>query len=49
MHFIFSGMVGDGLLLDFPDTDAEKIDVNDNQGKTCLRVERSDNPNRDSV
>ncbi|MGZ3255115.1 MAG: DUF3581 family protein, partial [Burkholderiaceae bacterium] len=36
MHFTFSGMVGDGVLLNFPDTDAERIDVTDNQGKTYL-------------
>ena len=38
MHFIFSGMVGHDVLLNFPDTDtdAEQIDVNDEQGKTYL-------------
>ncbi|MCQ8103992.1 DUF3581 domain-containing protein [Methylomonas sp. SURF-2] len=41
MHFIFSGMVGDGVLLHFPDSDAEHIEVNDNQGKTYLQIERS--------
>jgi len=41
MHFIFSGMVGHGVLLNFPDTDADKIDVTDNQGKTYLQIERS--------
>jgi hypothetical protein len=48
MHFIFSGMVGDGVLLNFPDTDAERIDVTDNQGKTYLQVERSGGLSRDS-
>jgi hypothetical protein len=48
MHFIFSGMVGDGVLLDFPDTDAGRIDVNDNQGKTYLQIERSGDVSRDS-
>ena len=48
MHFIFSGMVGHGVLLNFPDTDAEKIDVNDNQGRTYLQIERSGDLNRDS-
>lgn len=48
MHFIFSGMVGHGVLLNFPDTDAERIDVNDNQGKTYLQIERSGNISRDS-
>lgn len=41
MHFIFSGMVGHGVLLNFPDTDADRIDVTDNQGKTYLQIERS--------
>jgi hypothetical protein len=49
MHFIFSGMVGDGVLLNFPDTDAERIEVTDNQGKTYLQVERSGDISRDSA
>lgn len=47
MHFIFSGMVGDGVLLNFPDTDADQIDVTDNQGKTYLQIQRSGKINRD--
>ncbi|GAB6140636.1 DUF3581 domain-containing protein [Methylosoma difficile] len=47
MHFIFSGMVGHDVLLNFPDTDAEQIDVTDNQGKTYLQVERSGSVSRD--
>ena len=49
MHFIFSGMVGHDVLLNFPDTDAGQIDVNDNQGKTYLQVERSGDISRDST
>ena len=49
MHFIFSGMVGHDVLLNFPDTDAELIDVNDKQGKTYLQVERSGGISRDST
>jgi hypothetical protein len=49
MHFIFSGMVGHDVLLNFPDTDAEQINVNDNQGKTYLQVERSGAISRDSA
>lgn len=49
MHFIFSGMVGHDVLLNFPDTDAEQIDVTDEQGKTYLQVERSANLSRDSA
>jgi hypothetical protein len=41
MHFNFSGMVGHDILLNFPDTDAELIDVSNNQGKTYLQVKRS--------
>jgi len=41
MHFTFAGMVGHDVLLNFPATDAEQMDVNDNQGKTYLQVERS--------
>jgi Protein of unknown function (DUF3581) len=47
MHFIFSGMVGHEVLLNFPETDAEQINVNDNQGKTYLQVERSGDVSRD--
>lgn len=47
MHFTFSGMVGHGVLLDFPDTDAEQIDVIDNLGKTYLQIERSGGLSRD--
>lgn len=46
MHFIFSGMVGHDVLLNFPDTDAGQIDVNDNQGKTYLQIERSGSVSR---
>jgi len=49
MHFIFSGMVGHDVLLNFPYTDAEQIDVNDNQGKAYLQVERSGGVSRDAV
>ena len=49
MHFIFAGMVGHDVLLNFPDTDAEQIDVNDNQDKTYLQIERSGGLSRDSA
>jgi len=41
MNFIFSGMVGHDVLLNFPDTDAGQFEVNDNQGKSYLQVNRS--------
>ena len=47
MHFIFSGMVGDGVLLHFPETEADQIDITDNQGKTYLQIQRSGKVNRD--
>jgi hypothetical protein len=49
MHFIFSGMVGHDVLLNFPDIDAELIDVNDNQEKTYLQIERTGDINRDTA
>lgn len=49
MHFTFSGMVGQGVLLNFPDSDADLIDVTDNQGKTYLQIERSGDLSRDSA
>ena len=49
MHFIFSGMVGDGVLLNFPETDAEHIDVTDNQGKTYLQIQRSGKSSHDKA
>jgi len=49
MHFVFSGMVGDGVLLDFPDTNAEQFDVTDKQGKTYLQIHRSGKINRDQA
>ncbi len=47
MHFIFSGMVGDGVLLNLPETDAEQFDITDNQGKTYLQIQRSGKINHD--
>lgn len=49
MHFIFSGMVGHDVLLNFPDTDAGEIAVTDNEGKTYLQVERSGDVSKDSA
>jgi len=49
MHFVFAGMVGHGLLLNFPDTEAERFDVTDSQGKPYLQVERSGKMSRDST
>lgn len=47
MHFIFSGMIGDGILLNLPETDTEQFDITDNQGKTYLQIQRSGEVNHD--
>ncbi len=49
MHFVFSGMVGDSVLLNFPDSAAEAFDVVDNQGKTYLQIQRSGRLSRDQA
>ena len=49
MHFIFSGMVGHGILLNFPNTDEDQIDINDKQGKTYLQIQRSGAKSLDSA
>ena len=41
MQVVFSGMVGDGVTLEFPETDAPSVQVCDSQGKTYLGMERS--------
>ena len=40
MSFTFSGMVGHGVYLNFPETDDEKFSITDDKGKTYLQVER---------
>jgi hypothetical protein len=49
MHFVFAGMVGHGVLLNFPDTDEERFEVTDCEGKPYLQVERSGALSRDST
>jgi hypothetical protein len=49
MYFNFAGMVGHGVLLNFPETDAEQIDVTDNQAKSYLHIERSGEVLRDQA
>lgn len=41
MHFTFSGMVGHGVYLNFPESDAESFEITDDKNKTYLHVERS--------
>ncbi len=40
MRFVFSGMVGDGVSLLFPETDAEAFHIGDVDGKSYLQIER---------
>lgn len=49
MHFVFSGMVGDGTLLAFPEQADETIDVSDDQGKLYLQIQRSGTTNDDQA
>jgi len=48
MSFAFSGMVGDGVELLFPETDARKIDILDKNGKKYLHFEREGATTRDA-
>jgi hypothetical protein len=41
MHVVFSGMVGDGVMLEFPDTAESSVSVCDSHGKSCLNLQRS--------
>jgi Protein of unknown function (DUF3581) len=41
MRVVFSGMVGDGVTLDFPETADSSVSVRDSHGKTCLNLQRS--------
>lgn len=41
MQVVFSGMVGEGVTLNFPATTAATIEVQDDHGKLCLSLKRS--------
>ncbi|NOR72146.1 MAG: DUF3581 family protein [Methylomarinum sp.] len=41
MNFTFTGMLGHGVTLDFPETDTDQFDINGSNNKTILKVERS--------
>ncbi|HHH43414.1 MAG TPA: DUF3581 family protein [Gammaproteobacteria bacterium] len=47
MRFVFSGMVNDGVALDFPDTTAATLDIVDGNGRKYLSLERSGETTRD--
>ncbi|MFQ5643080.1 MAG: DUF3581 domain-containing protein [Thiogranum sp.] len=48
MRFVFSGMVNDGVALNFPDTSSATLDISDANGKKYLSLERSGETTRDS-
>lgn len=41
MNFTFTGMLGHGVSLDFPETNEAQFDINGSNNKTILKVERS--------
>ena len=41
MTFTFTGMLGHGVTLDFPETDGAQFDINRSNNKTILKVDRS--------
>jgi hypothetical protein len=41
MNFTFSGMLGHGVTLDFPETEEDQFDIIGSHGKTILKIERS--------
>jgi len=49
MCFTFSGMVGRSVTLQLPDSDAGKLDIGDDLGKTYLQVERHGVTKRDKT
>jgi len=49
MQFIFTGMVGDGIKLNFPDTDSSEFEITDENGKTYLRVIREGDVNHNEA
>jgi len=49
MTFHFKGMVGDGVILDFPRTDDGRIEITDQAGRLCLLVERQGKSTRDEA
>ena len=49
MRFVFSGMVNDGVALNFPDTTSATLDIVDGNGKKYLSLERSGDTTRDKA
>jgi len=47
MHFVFSGMVRDGVPLNFPVKNNSSISITDDKEKACLSVDQSGNTSHD--
>ncbi|GMQ87308.1 MAG: DUF3581 domain-containing protein [Gammaproteobacteria bacterium] len=47
MRFVFSGMVNDRVVLNFPATTSATLDITDGNGKKYLRLERSGDTTQD--
>jgi Protein of unknown function (DUF3581) len=47
MQFVFSGMVGDSVSLQFPQVAGDAFDITDRSGKPYLQIERSGENSRD--
>jgi len=41
INFTFTGMLGHGVTLDFPETEAEQFEINSSNDKTIVKVDRS--------
>lgn len=49
MNFTFAGMVGHGVKLTFPETEADTFDITDSNDKTYLKIERSGDVNHNEA
>ena len=49
MTFTFTGMMGHGITLDFPETDQGQFEINGSNGKTIVKVERDEESLKDSA
>lgn len=47
MRFIFSGLVGEGIMLNFPETDNSSISITSDNNKTYLSLEQSGDTSHD--
>jgi len=49
MNFTFTGMLGHGVTLDFPETEGEHFDINGSHNKTILKVDRGSETSTDQA